>query len=43
MTGFAALVALVFVMGLTGRSAGRASYFVIAVAAGIASVWLYLH
>ena len=39
---FAALVAFIFLLGLTGRKASRGTYFVIALAAVVTSVWQYL-
>ncbi len=39
---FAALIAFIFVLGLTGRKATRGTYIVIALAAVAASAWEYL-
>lgn len=39
---FAALLAFIFVLGLTGRRPTRGSYVAVAVAAVVASVWEYL-
>ena len=38
---FAALLAFIFFLGLTGRKATRGSYLLIAAAAVLASVWEY--
>jgi hypothetical protein len=39
---FAALLAFIFVLGLSGHKATRGTYIVIALAAMAASVWEYL-
>jgi hypothetical protein len=39
---FAALVAFIFVLGLSGRKVTRGTYILIAVAAAAASAWEYL-
>jgi uncharacterized membrane protein YuzA (DUF378 family) len=39
---FAALLAFIFVLGLSGRKATKVTYFLIGIAALIASVYEYL-
>jgi hypothetical protein len=39
---FAALVAFIFILGLSGRKATRGAYLTIAAAAIVASIWEYL-
>jgi hypothetical protein len=39
---FAALLAFILLLGLTGRKATRGTYLAVAVAAIVASIWEYL-
>ena len=39
---FAALLGFIFLLGLSGRRAGKGSYLAIAAAALVASIWEYL-